>query len=135
MNPTPHDSPHGPLDPECLLARGLRDTTPAFESRFDDMRRRLALETPPPSRLAACYAWIRSSRRLAAGAIVAAAALTVLVAVRHERSGEAGLEDPERWYDDALALEGSLRAALVLADAEARDVVTHFPTETSGGGS
>lgn len=127
--------PAGPRDPEHLLARGLRATTPGFESRFDELRRRLAREP----RTAPMWRQLAAALRRPGLVAVAAAAL-VLVAVflvRVRTSPAPGLPaaDPDAWYADAVAFDASLRDGLVLADAETRETLTWIATEPKEGGS
>lgn len=130
-----HDS-HDPLEPERLLARGLRDTTPEFEARFDALRRRLAHE-PARRGFFDRIAVLLRGRVLWLGAATAAAAVALAVALVQVRSPrhESGLAQETQWFAEMVALDESLRGALVLAEADAREVVSLMPLETPGGGS
>jgi hypothetical protein len=126
---------HAPDDPEHLIARGLRDTTPEFEVRFDAMRRRLAQEPPRRGLIERLGEAMRGHRALT-GAAAAATVALVIIAVRTGAPHEAqALQDGQRWYADMLALDESLRGAVPLADAETREVVSSISLEDIGGGS
>lgn len=127
-----HPESEDPNEPERLLTRGLRATTPEFEARFDALRRRLANEPARRSLLEHLVAVVRGHPLWAAGTAAAALALAVLV-VRDTAPGEAF--DEARWYAEAVALDDALRGALVLGDAESREAVTLMPVEFPGGGS
>lgn len=131
MNRTEHDS-HDPVDPERLLARGLRDTTPEFEARFDALCRRLANEPARRSLLDHLVAIVRGHPLWVAG--MAAAALALAVSVVRDTSRSGAIDDA-RWYAEAVALDDALRGALVLGDVESREAVTLMPVEFPGGGS
>ncbi|MBE2215759.1 MAG: hypothetical protein IAE82_17935 [Opitutaceae bacterium] len=130
-----HDT-HGPADPEPWLARGLRGTTPEFEARFDDLRRRLAQE-PARRTIAATLASALRMRAAWLGVATAAAVLALAFVVTRTRTPRGVVPDgaEEQWYAETVALDESLRGALVLADGEAREVVSLMSVETPGGDS
>jgi hypothetical protein len=125
------DSPSregAPVDPERLLRSRLRDTTPEFEARFDDLRRRLAQQPPRSAwrdRLAPWFGW--------RGALAGLAAGTIAVAVLVLPTRPSGLSPSElAGYDELFALDDALRDALPVADAETIEALLLIPTETGG---
>lgn len=135
MNGSVHDSPDR-ADPERLLARGLRDTTPEFEARFDDLRRSLAHE-PPRRGILDVLGKAMRMRPAWLGAAVAVAGLALAFAIIQTRLPRGAVPDgiEEQWYADVVVLDDSLRDALVLSEGETREVLSHMPVETPGGES
>lgn len=133
MNTPESQDPRDPRDPDRLLARGLRATTPAFEARFDDLRRRLATE-PPRSLLGCLVDGVVVHPAWSIGAAAAVVALAVVLATRGPR-GDSALVDEAGWYAEVVALDDSLRDALALTDLETLETLSLMPVDSSGGGS
>ena len=110
---------------DTVLSAPLRSTTPGFDRRFDEMRRRLANEKP-------ASLWRRwwsgheiGGLRVAIATAAMVAIVTVL-AFRNARSVSPELIDTAAFLE-LVALEESLSPALALTDPEALEVLLHMP--------
>lgn len=135
MNTPESQDPRDPRDSDRLLARGLRATTPEFEARFDDLRRRLATEPPRRSVLGQFVHALRGNPAWTLGAVAAMVALAVIVIGSRGPRNDPALVDETGWYAEVVALDDSLRGALVLTDLDALETLSLMPFESSGGGS
>lgn len=120
MNP-----PRPPSDEEIdrLLASRIRDTTPAFEARWRDLRRELR-HAPPPRRwrLAWPSAWM---------GLAATAGLAVLLFLY--RPADAPPPVPPSGFSpvfaELLEMEDILGRATPLLDPENRDALLYLPVK------
>lgn len=126
--------PSEPLDPERLLRAGLRATTPEFEARFDDLRRRLAQE--PAHR----RNWLLDSLHLlgrhpaSAFAAAAVAALVIVSVVVNPAPSARGLAAEQMEAFGAIVeLDDALQGALPLTDRELLEAILLMPVETTKG--
>jgi len=135
MNTPESQDPRDLRDPDRLLARGLRATTPAFEGRFDDLRRRLATEPPRRSLLGRIIGLARGHPAWSVSAAAAVGAIAVVLVQTGGPHGDAAPVDETGWYAEVVALDDSLRGALVLTDLDALETLSLMPVDSSGGGS
>ncbi|BET68715.1 hypothetical protein ASA1KI_36330 [Opitutales bacterium ASA1] len=123
-------SSESPQDPEMLLGARLRETTPEFEARFDELRRRLAQE--PRHRVAS--SWIHAWRAwLPAVAGVAVVAVSVLVLSRMSgRGGELAASPDVAELAEWVDLEDLLSDVAPLAGSESLIAILEMPRSDGG---
>lgn len=109
-------------DIDRLLASRFKDTTPAFERRWTDLKRQL--RTTPPSR--PWFAWLRLAPWF--GVAVAGAAAVVLLLVLHRPATPILSDRPSPTLEELFAMDEVLVHATPLLNAENRDVLLHLPT-------
>jgi hypothetical protein len=131
MKPTENTPPRDPSDPERLLRARLCDTTPAFEARFDDLRRRLAQEPAGSSwhrfwnRFSARGAWISAASAIAA--------IVVAVVLWPTRSAIQSLTPAQQaTYGHIVELDDALRDARPLTDPELLEALLLMPVSQKG---
>ena len=130
MNSSNPKSPDGPVDPEALLHSRLRDTTPEFEARFDDLRRRLAREPSRPAWRESLASWLRLRGALAG---LAAAAVVAVLAVMLVSRGPGRLAPTEMAaFGELVVLDDTLREALAITDAETLEALLLIPIDPEG---
>ncbi|MCB1122929.1 MAG: hypothetical protein KJT03_15345 [Verrucomicrobiae bacterium] len=126
-NPNPH-----PEDSEkqltAILGAQIRTTSPDFDRRFEELRRRLATEEPETF-------WLRWRKRIGipetgglriaalVAATVAIAAVVALIRAPYKSPGNFTNEN----FLELAALEESLSSALPLTDPETLDAILHMP--------
>lgn len=135
MNSPDSQHPRERRDPDRLLARGLLETTPAFEGRFDDLRRRLANEPPRRTVFSRALAALRGHPGRGVGVVAALAGLVFFaVETRTARDDKARPEEIG-WHAELAALDNALSGALLLTDSEVLEILSSMPVDSSGGGS
>lgn len=135
-NAFPDASPSSPDDTERLLRARIRETTPEFEARFESLRRRLAHEPPRPTWRAWLGAWFRPLSPLTVSLAAAAAALVFVLVLNVTLSRRGELSERElAAFGELVALDDTLRAGLVIADAETLDALLLMPIDENGGRS
>ena len=108
------------------LRAQLRETTPEFETRFDALRRTLALEKPRRRWFGFSPAWT------GAGIGAAAAAIVIALLLRPEVESPPPGGNPAG-YGELIMLNEALSGALVLADAELLEAVMFMPADAEVG--
>ena len=132
MNSIENSPPHEPTDPERLLRARLRNTTPEFEARFDDLRRRLAQEPAGSSwqrfwnRFSARGAWIPAATAIAAIVVVVALFWPSRSAVRPLTPAQ------QAAYGHIVELDDALRDAGLLTDPELLEALLLMPVPQKG---
>jgi hypothetical protein len=119
---TPDRRPCSDEDLDALLGSRLRDTTPEFEARWVDLKRRLR---PAPPARRAIPPWAAWLGLLSAGVTVAA----ILLALHPWRPAPprpvpAALTPA---LDELLSMDATLESATALLDGENRDALLHLP--------
>lgn len=120
---------HPPTDDELdqLLAGRFKDTTPAFEARWRDLKRELSRESRRPP----VVVWPRLLPWIGVAAGLAAAWVLLLhrpVAPVESAGGQAALAELFEW-------DASLAAATPLLDGENRAALLHLPARPINGES
>lgn len=117
-----------PDEPELdqLLASRFKDTSPAFEARWRELRRELR-KAPPPA------TWWGAWRVLPWLGVAAglAAAWALLL---HRPAAPAAGEGLPPELAELFEWDASLAAAVPLLDAENRDALLNLPVESNHGG-
>lgn len=123
----PPRRPPDELELDQLLASRFKDTSPAFETRWRDLKRELR-EAPPP---AARWGGGRVLPWLGVAAGLAAAWVLLL----HRPPAPVASEGIPPGLAELFEWDASLAAAAPLLDAENRDALLHLPIESNHGGN
>jgi hypothetical protein len=127
MKPSSNQPPSD--GPERLLSARLRETTPAFEARFNELRRRLANEPRRASGLFG-YGWLSWPAMAGTGAALALAVAIYLGLPRQLQPAGNGLTwEQAEAYGELTGLDEALRPALPLTDSEMLAALTLLARE------
>ncbi len=121
---TPDDKSRSDEDVDALLGSRFRETTPEFEARWVELRRRLRTEPAPRAGIPPWAAWLGL---LSAGVTMAA----ILLALHPWRPAPPAIAAGEPHLDELFTMDAVLEPAAALLDTDNRAALLNLPVPPS----